>query len=382
MGFTVYSAAGHKAGIARCNGSGPEGALPFSHVIPGDIGGIYVSLLVQVILDGTLDGCIGYIDCIGLGISIGAFGNGRICAINYFYRALSQVLDHRLSGIGDIGKVFQVLDITRIGGNVRFIRVDLGIQGSQVRGCRICGFDIVPIGCRMGFRVHRTAGDELLISGCHKACADGFAPFFFVGRLFFCRCCIAAGIFQVLADVGSIYICFQRQFAVGGTGFFGNHAVYIADVGSIALIGVRIGSIGCGEAALDVGDLVAVHAHIAAADGSACSTECDFAARRVAGSLAGNRRNASEVFGQLNVQVPSCRIVSRSGYYADIPLCKVRAVCTAGNAQGIALAGRVQFGGNGGICRITCDFQAIVQVGNILLFSIFIGFIDHTILQF
>ena len=133
--FTVHRAACHKARIFRCYGSCTKGALPLSHIISGHIGSIHIGLLVQVVLYGSLDGIIGYVDGVGFCISVSAFGNCRICTVNHFHRVLGQILDHRLPGVSNVGEVLQVRNIGGIVGNVRFIRIDMTVQGCQILAC-------------------------------------------------------------------------------------------------------------------------------------------------------------------------------------------------------------------------------------------------------
>ena len=74
---------------------------------------------------------------------------------------------------------------------------------------------IGPISCCVGFTVHRAAGDKLFIILRDGACADGFAPFFFVRCLVISRCCVAIRILQILTNVGSIHIGFCIQSCFG-----------------------------------------------------------------------------------------------------------------------------------------------------------------------
>ena len=386
-----------------------------------NVGSIYVGFQRQFavrscagIFDGFVDCCVHCITgdevCIALfdfAIIIGRYsiGDGARLFIGCgahgypvprcdFDGSLCQVLDHRLSGIGDVGQVLQVRNIGGIGcnvrcvvGNVRCIRMDLGIQGSQVRGRGICRFDIVAIGCRMGLRVHCAAGYQLLIAGSDGACADGFAPFFFVRRLFCCRCCIPIRAFQVLADVVSCHIRFQCQFGIRSAGFFGNHTVYIADVGSVVFIGVRIGSIRCGEAALDIGNLIVVYADIAAADGGfAIRPHCDFGTCRcaIAGCLVADGGDSLQVFSQFDRQAAgfinggfcSIFIGGPCCYDADIVIAEIFTPgYAAADIQRMSCADGIQVCISFSRCCITCygfgnitgELDAIVDIGNVVI---------------
>ena len=246
---------------------------------------------------------------------------------------------------------------------------------------------IGPISCCVGFTVHRAAGDKLFIILCDGACADGFAPLFFVGGLVCRRCCIPIRAFQVLADVVSCHVRFQCQFTVRSTGFFGNHTVYIADVGSIVFIGVRIGSIRCGEAALDIGNLIAVNADISAADGGcAIRPHCDFGTcrRAIAGCLVADGCDSLQVFSQFDRQAAGfinggfCNIFIGGPccYDADIVIAEIFTPgYAAADIQRMSCADGIQVCLSFGRCcitwccfgNITGELDAIVDIGNVVI---------------